>query len=327
MLLKELSYILAIEKYGSVSEAAKHLYISQPALSKYIHSLEETLDTKLLDNVGRNVILTEAGKSYTKAARDMMDIYDDMSRNLLCSDNMIHGSLRIGVTFTRSPMLLPEVLAKFCREYPNVEIQLFEENSYNLEAQLADGQIDLIVAKGPITNADDFTCHPLFTEEFLLGLHKNHPKIGAAILSSENTRPWLDLNEIRDERFILLKAGHHTRFMADQLFAQHGFLPSKTILTSNIETAIGLAETGLGAVFVPSFFTLKNCSQKTNLCFFSVGGAPLQRTYTEFNIVHRKKTHHTKYAMAFIQIMQEHCQALFASREQPPLKDCPADGR
>ena len=54
-----------------------------------------------------------------------------MSRNLLNSDNMIHGTLRIGTSFTRSPLLLPETLARFRQKYPNVELLLFEENSYN----------------------------------------------------------------------------------------------------------------------------------------------------------------------------------------------------
>lgn len=103
MLLKELNYILAIEKYGTITKAAEHLYISQPALSKYIKTLEETLDTNLLENTGRGIILTDAGKHYAKAARKMMEIYETMSRNLLNSDNMIHGTLRIGTSFTREP--------------------------------------------------------------------------------------------------------------------------------------------------------------------------------------------------------------------------------
>lgn len=127
MLLKELNYILAIEKYGTITKAAEHLYISQPALSKYIKTLEETLDTNLLENTGRSIILTDAGKHYAKAARKMMEIYETMSRNLLNSDNMIHGTLRIGTSFTRSPLLLPETLARFRQKYPNVELLLFEE--------------------------------------------------------------------------------------------------------------------------------------------------------------------------------------------------------
>lgn len=192
MLLKELNYILAIEKYGTITKAAEHLYISQPALSKYIKTLEETLDTNLLENTGRGIILTDAGKHYAKAARKMMEIYETMSRNLLNSDNMIHGTLRIGTSFTRSPLLLPETLARFRQKYPNVELLLFEENSYNLETQLASGLIDFVIAKGPVTNIYKFTAHPLFREEFLLGLPKDHPVKERAVRSGDAAIPGWD---------------------------------------------------------------------------------------------------------------------------------------
>ena len=282
MLLKELAYILAVEKYGSISEAAKHLYISQPALSKYIHTLEETLDTKLLENVGRSVILTDAGQYYTQAARDMLAIYDNMSKNILRSDNMIHGSLRIGGTFSRSPMLLPEVLAKFHQEYPNVELLLSEENSYHLESGLANGIIDLVAAKGPINPLYKFASFPLFTEEFLLGLPNPHPAAVKAVYTDGAPYPWLDLRELSQECFLLLKEGHHTRFLANQLFSQNDFSPTRTIVTANTDTAMCMAAAGLGAVFVPGFFALKSQYQQSGLRYFSVGAQPLQRGFSYY---------------------------------------------
>ena len=312
MLLKELNYILAIEKYGTITKAAEHLYISQPALSKYIKTLEETLDTNLLENTGRSIILTDAGKHYAKAARKMMEIYETMSRNLLNSDNMIHGTLRIGTSFTRSPLLLPETLARFRQKYPNVELLLFEENSNNLETQLASGLIDFVIAKGPVTNIYIFTALPLFREEFLLGLPKDHPVKERAVRSGDAAHPWLGLQEVLNECFILLKPGHHTRFMADQFFAQSQFVPAKTIVTANIETALRMAVAGLGIVFVPSFFTIGNACHQSKLDFYSVGAHPLQRTYTEFSIMYRQETHLTKYAKEFIRIMQDYCREFFA---------------
>lgn len=313
MLLKELTYILAVEKYGTISKAAEHLYISQPALSKYIHTLEETLDIKLLENVGRGVILTDAGKYYAQAAREMMDVYDAMSKNLLHSDNMIRGSLRFGISFPRSPVILPEVIARFHREYPNVEIVLFEENSSNLESQLASGIIDLIAAKGPVNSYYKFASLPLVTEEFLLGLSEHHPAVSRAVPSEGAPYPWLDLRELSDTCFLLLKPGHHTRFMSDGLFKEIGFSPAQSIVTANVETAMGMASVGLGAVFLPSFFTLKDSQFHPGLRYFSVGTRPMERTYMDFCIMFRQEMHFTKYAKRFIQIMQEYCRELFDS--------------
>lgn len=311
MLLKELQYILAIEKYGNITRAAEHLYISQPALSKYIKNLEETLNVKILEPSGRNILLTDAGKHYVQAARDMIAIYEDMTRDLLSSDDTIRGMLRVGTTFMRSPLLFPEVLARFQKKYPNVEVTLFEENSDHLESQLAGGLIDLVIAKGPVNSIYKFTVQPLFEEEFLLALPKTHPSVEDALPQENGGRAWLDLDELSGERFILLNPGHHTRFMSDQLFAQHKFSPSRTLLTANIETAIRMAAKGLGATFVPEFFATSDTVRQMDLRFFSVGPKYPIRTYTAFNMMRRHDAHLTRYAKDFIQIMQDYCGELF----------------
>lgn len=274
------------------------------------------MDVKLLENVGRNVILTGAGTYCAQAAWKMMDIYDAMSRDLFHSDNMIRGSLRFGISFPRNPVMLPEVLARFHREYPNVEVVLFEENSYQLESQIANGIIDLIAAKEPVNSYYRFGSRPLVTEEFLLALREGHPASDHAVLLEDAPYPWLDLWELSGECFLLLKPGHHTRYMADCLFKETRFSPARTMMTANVETAIGIAAVGLGAAFLPSFFTLKKNCVYLNLQYFSVGPHPEQRTYTDFRIMFWQEMPLTKYTERFIQIMQEYCREFYAAPEK-----------
>ena len=71
---KELQYILCIAKNNSISKAAKELYISQPSLSKYLQNFERKLNIKFFDRAGNNFILTYAGETYIRYAKEILRI-------------------------------------------------------------------------------------------------------------------------------------------------------------------------------------------------------------------------------------------------------------
>lgn len=305
MILKELRYILAVREHGTLSGAAESLFISQPALSKYIKNLETYLDVKLFEKVGKRLIPTDAGLKYMDAAQSMLHTFDNMTNELKSSDNLIHGLLRIGTSNSRSPLLLSQTVPRFHELFPNVEIQLFEESSYKLENKLAEGLVDLLVTKGPVTNENRFATLPLFTEEILISLPCGHPAIAHAKTIDNSEYKWLDLSLLADESFVLLKSGQYTRVMADKLFDYYGFFPKKHLATANIETAIRLSANGMGPTFVPSFFAKNKDIQNLNLCFFSVG-YDLKHMYSYFNIIYRQDAQPTRYMKCFIELLQDY---------------------
>ena len=80
--LKDIDYVLAVAQYQSVSQAAKALFISQPALSKYLGNLEKRLGVPLFDRSGRQLALTEAGELYVKYAREIARSADGLREAL-----------------------------------------------------------------------------------------------------------------------------------------------------------------------------------------------------------------------------------------------------
>ena len=306
MLLKELQYIIEIQACGSVSKAAERLYISQPALSKYVKNLENYLDVKLFERVGKHLILTDAGQKYLEAAHAMMETFTTMTNELKSTGNLIHGLLRVGTSNSRSPLLLSKTIPLFREKYPNVEIQLFEESSYKLENKLAEGMIDLLITKGPVSSfAKLFVSKPLFTEELLLSLPEGHPAIAQAKEDVGSSFPWIDLSLLKDETFILLKAGQYTRFLADQIFADYNFYPKNYISTANIETAIRMSANGMGPTFVPSFFTENQYPSQQNHPLFSSVGRDSRHIYSTFKIIYRQDCQLTRYMQSFIELLQE----------------------
>jgi len=140
---------------------------------------------------------------------------------------------------------------------------------------------------------------PLFEEELLLAVPENTPNLPPPPES------WIDSSTLSQEMFILTKEGHHTRFLSDQLFQQYGFAPKSIVETANIETAVGMANNGMGLTFVPSYFSLMNANSGSRLKFYSIGLPPCRRTVTSFCLIHRRGIHLTKYARSFIDIMRE----------------------
>ena len=98
MLLKELRYVLAIHTYGTMAKASQHLYISQPALSKYIQNLEDTLNVELFHRNNGRLTLTFAGEQYVSAATRMLEIFENLENELTDVQNAAKGRIRLGIS-------------------------------------------------------------------------------------------------------------------------------------------------------------------------------------------------------------------------------------
>lgn len=303
MYFKELRYVLAIKECGSISKAAEKLYLTQPALSRYIKNLEDSLDTKLFEKSGRKLILTDSGARYVATAYKMMDIYDELIHDLHVSNNTIRGSLRIGTTRQRGPMLLPRIIAEFSKTFPNVELTVYEDNSLTLETMLAEGDIDFIIAKGPVSNIDSFERIPLFTEELILvtpGEKSFLKKYFGKGPIPTSVKPAL----FKDETFILLKPGHHTRNMSELIFTDAGFYPNHVMEISNAETVVRLVEQLQAVTFIPYYFASGENAKILNFHTFTIETETIPPILGTFNIFYRKYYPITRYGQAFIDITQ-----------------------
>ena len=304
MIFKELRYILAVKECGNLSKAAEKLYLTQPALSRYIKNLEDTLDIKLFEHSGRKLILTDAGLRYVDAAYKMLDMYEDLLNDLHASDDTIRGSLRVGTTRQRGPMLLPGIVTRFHHSFPNVKLSLFEENSFTLEKMLADGDLDIIIEKGPVSDIGSFEKIPLFTEELLCTVSGNRGFL-EKYFDPDHIPGKVNPILFKDEVFVLLKQGHHTRYMSERIFADCQFFPEDYIEISNVETAVKLVDQIQGVSFFPSYFVCGENQMIRNLQTFSVDGLTIPPIFSTFNIFYREDYPLTRYAQAFIDITQD----------------------
>jgi DNA-binding transcriptional LysR family regulator len=115
----------AVATTGSFSRAAREiLHISQPAVSKHVHALEEELGVSLLQRMGKRVILTEAGQIVQHYAEQVRGFAHETQRALRELQGLQRGTLRLGASSTPGIYLLPPVLAVFVQRYPGITLEL-----------------------------------------------------------------------------------------------------------------------------------------------------------------------------------------------------------
>ncbi|PNV60433.1 hypothetical protein C0033_19355 [Clostridium sp. chh4-2] len=305
MLLKEIRYVLAVAENDTVAKAADSLYLSQPALTKYIHNLEDSLNIKLFEKVGKTLRPTEYGKSYIEAAKRIQAIYTELEQDVFSLDEMIRGTLRIG-TSRRGAYVLPNVLPAFSAKFPSVKVTLHEQSYDELDSMLVQGEIDIGMLKQPQELNPNITYLPLFSEELVLVISKDHPLCARAVEKEGCTYPWLDIRLFEKERFILYKPEHRNRFWVNKLFEEHHMVPNVFLDTNNIEGALYLAQKGCGACFAPELYAhnvLQLEGGTGSIRLFSVG-EPVSRY--QYFVAYRKNQHNTRYMAEFVNILLEY---------------------
>ncbi|MEG0018966.1 MAG: LysR family transcriptional regulator [Oscillospiraceae bacterium] len=300
MLLKELRYVLAIHTYGTMAKASQHLYISQPALSKYIQNLEDTLNVELFHRNNGRLSLTFAGEKYIFAATKMLEIFEHLECELTDVQNAAKGRIRLGISTFRGPYLLPKVISKFHNSYPQVDLSVSEESAENLEQMLSRGELDLAILNIPLTMPNlDYI--PILDEEILLAIPPDHPKSDYGIINEGHRYPWIDLKHFENDSYILLKPSFKTRQITNAVLNTINFAPKSIIETGNINTAYRLAANGYGVSFIPETY-VHNSSSSVKANVYSFGKPETRITLAA---VYRKDAYLSKACQIFLDMIEE----------------------
>ena len=240
MLNHNLRIFIQVAEKGSITETAKSLYISQPAVSKAIKILENELNLKLFHRDKRKgLILTDIGHEILILARQMEETENKMYQAAFRSNNFIGGKVKIASMPILTSVILSEVLYRFHKLYPYVSIELVEKSSLDIRKAIEEHQVDFGILSGPFDSLD----HQLLFCDRMVAVGTSH-------LLTEDT---LDLN-IEPERFIFCRAGHET---AMEMLKARNIKISESFIVQQAETVIHLAEkdNGIGVI---SEFTVNN---------------------------------------------------------------------
>lgn len=276
---KELLYIKTIADTQSISKAAEELFIAQPSLSQALQRIERELGTHLFIREPRGMKLTYAGEKYYLMAKEILDIYSDFKSEITHINELKAGRLVIGIARYMGMNILPNILPKFNKNYPNIEIIIREENTRVLENLVLGGNVDFALTHVHKKEMNEKINYEILKEdEFLLVTPKAYLKDSYKIKVKDG-KSYVDLRDLEGEKFILLDINKGIRKVQDRTIKSYGISPDVVFTTKNFETAKRLAANGMGITIIPKDY-LNIFSQDKNYDSFNLSGTEENIWYT-----------------------------------------------
>lgn len=294
MEFRQLLYAIQIATERNFSRAAEKLHIAQPSLSQQLSKLEKELGVLLFKRSTNSVELTYAGSVFVEKAQQIVDMADQLRREMEDIADMRKGRLVVGSLPMTGAHVLPQVIPAFREAYPDIEIVLIEESTKRLEQLTASGGTDVSLLSVPLVEPS-LAYVPVIEEEICLAVPPEHPLAQPEFKSQK-----ISISKLRDEPFVLLKKGQGFRAIAHDLCQSAGFDPRVVFESGNIETVQSLVAAGMGIAFIPKMMT-RNDWQGRAPTYLTLEGRPT-RTLV---IAYRKGRYLSNAAEAFITIFKK----------------------
>jgi LysR family hydrogen peroxide-inducible transcriptional activator len=239
--LKQLRYFDALARERHFGRAAEACSVTQPALSMQIHELESQLGFVLVERTRAGVLLSDKGREIaTRAARILGDVRD-MVEFAQHANELLAGSLRLGVIPSIAPYMLPPLLSLLRENYPNLELHVRETQTLPLTQELVEGKLDVLLLALPINHPEIETL-ALFDDRFLLAL-PHERRLSARVRATKDL--------LEHERLLLLEEGHCLR---DQALTYCNLQQVSTVNTfgvSSLSTIVEMVAAGYGITLLP----------------------------------------------------------------------------
>lgn len=207
--LRGIRYFVQIAELGSITRAAQHLRVAQPALSRHIHALEEELGVPLLVRLPRGVRLTTAGRQFLDHCQRILRELTRAQDGLRSSGAAAQGRVILGVSPTTGPLLLPGVVERMRRQCPQISLKVVDGFSNQLYDWLQAGRADVAVLTNPV-HSRVVTVTPLISEPIVVFARASQRPARRFFTAAELARtPVLSTEAIRiiaDEQLLRLKA-------------------------------------------------------------------------------------------------------------------------
>lgn len=239
--IRELEYFVTVSELENFTSAAKRLHISQPAISKSVHKLEEELGFQLLDRTQKRVSLTEEGKVFLTLAQDILSRILDAQSTMAEYKTLTRGTFRIAVPPLLGAYVFPHLFAAFKDKYPSLEMLVVEDGSSAAIdfVQEEHVHVGLIILPPDLT---DFHSHLITSQEIVVCLPTDHP------LSKE---PFLTFDQLRDEPIILYNEGFILRQIILDEYDKMNTTPKVALSTNQFQTIKAFVSKGVAISFLP----------------------------------------------------------------------------
>lgn len=261
---RQLQYAVMLAEMRNFSQVAQALSISQPALSKQIIALENDLGVKLFDRNTTPLTLTPAGEFFVERARELLFEEDVLLKTMEKYKSGDVGRLSIGVAPFRSLYLMPSLVIALKERFPQLQLQLGEHGSAQLEKGLAEGSYDFIITNLPVEN-DRLETIPLVRDTLVLAV----PQRLLHLLEKKPGENVVDLSCCEKLPFAVLGKGQQLRMLFDKLCRIARIHPNIYVEVVGVSTAWAMVQAGAAATILPKQF-IQDTAALSNVTLFEI---------------------------------------------------------
>jgi len=291
MITSHLLVFVTVAEKKNFSRAAEALSLTQPAISQQIHTLEEYYGQKLFERTSKRVELTPAGETLLPYARQILNLSAVARDRVNDLVGKVSGRLSIGASLTIGEYLLPQLLAKYARLFPDVTISMKIANTEEIGQMVLDHTIDVGVVEGRLQHRH-LELTPFAEDELILIAPLGHP------LASRESVQAADLSR---ETFLLREEGSGTRVQAEEVLDALGVTPKRMIALGSTQTIKEGVEEGLGLAILSKWCVRKELRYET-LVRLEVEG---QRFPRPLQILEHTGRTYTRAVSEFIALVRE----------------------
>lgn len=233
---------LKVMETGSISTAAEKLFLTQPAITKRIHSLEGFLNVKLFEPVGRGIQPTQAAHQVLPRVKQWLNELEDIQHDLSHAQNLVQGRLKLGTSHHIGLHHLPQYLKAFTQEFKDVQLDIQFVDSEQAHQQVLAGEIELGFITLPPESHPRLKYLQLWSDPLKFVVAPFHP-----LASRKN----LKLEDLIEYPSVLSAAHTYTSQITLAEFSKRGLKPQATMSTNPLESIRMLVSIGLGWSVLP----------------------------------------------------------------------------
>lgn len=239
MTLRHFRIFIEVASAGSITQAARNLFLTQPTVSATIRELEEHYGTLFFDRINQRLRITGEGRRFLDYARHFIQMYDEME--LAFSNSGISGILRIGASTNVGICYMPHLMQIFGERYSHACTQLHIQSTSQTEAMLLNSSLDLAIVGGTI-HSEQITLTPLFQEHYTAICSSRYPMAGQTI----------SINEFMKEPLLYREEGSTSYEVFQNAIRQTGCEVTPVLKSSSQEAILEAVRHGLGVTILPA---------------------------------------------------------------------------
>lgn len=284
MTLRHFKIFVTVCDNMNMTSAAETLFMSQSAVSQAIAEMESHYDVRLFERLSRKLYLTQPGQKLLSYARHIIRMNAEVETDMKALHE--NASIRIGASVTIGANVLPQMVSRFNRLCPQIQIEVYEDNTEKIENRILRDQIDLGLVEGE-TASPDVINKAFMDDELVLICGANHRFAALPIVEPQ---------ELEQESFIIRERGSGTRKTFEDVMQKHSLTWNVTWTCNNADTIKMAVREGLG-ISVISKRAVESEAESGTILIKPVQGLAFQR---KFKIIYHKNKYLTAPMERFI---------------------------